>query len=341
MTQLHQLESLPVVLLDCPATELFTHFPSPTLIHLRGRREQPLFVSVLLHGNETTGLLAIQKILKKYHDTELPRSLSVFLGNLQAASEQVRRLTGQVDYNRIWPGTELLPCAESEMMVSIVDIMREKRVFASLDLHNNTGLNPHYACLNVLENKHLQLATLFGRTVVYFIRPAGTQSAAMAPFCPAVTLECGKPGEPHGVDHAVEFLDACLHLASVPKTPVADHDIDLFHTVAQVKIPRDLTFSFDSNAADLNFVNNLERLNFQEIPQETVFAHCSTQKPVKLEVVDEQGHDVADKYFCCSENNLKLLRQVMPSMLTLDKQIIRQDCLCYLMERMSLKNILR
>jgi len=340
MTKLHQLESLPEVLLDCPSTELFSHFPSPTIIHLKGRREQPLFVSIMLHGNETTGLLAIQKVLKKYRNTELPRSLSLFLGNLEAASLQVRRLTGQVDYNRVWPGTELPLCQESEVMLSIVKIMRERHVFASLDLHNNTGINPHYACLNVLKNKHLQLATLFGRTVVYFIRPTGTQSAAMAPICPAVTLECGKPGEPHGVDHAAEFLDACLHLASFPETPVADHDIDLFHTVAQVKIPRDLDFSFDSNPADLNFVSNIERLNFQEIPQGTIFAHCPTQKPIKLEVTDEQGNDVADKYFACSHNHLKLRREVMPSMLTLDKQVIRQDCLCYLMERMP-QNVLR
>ena len=336
MNKLHQLESLPEVLLDCPATELFSHFSSPTLIHLKGRRDEPLFVSILLHGNETTGLLAIQKVLKKYCDTELPRSLSLFLGNLEAASLQVRRLPGQVDYNRVWPGTEVTSCPESEVMDSIVDIMRNRHVFASLDLHNNTGLNPHYACLNVLENKHLQLATLFGRTVVYFIRPTGTQSAAMASICPAVTLECGKPGEPHGVDHAAEFLDACLHLSSIPETPVADHDIDLFHTVAQVKIPRDIDFSFDSNTTDLNFVSNLERLNFQEIPQGIVFAHCATQKPIKLEVSDEHGNDVTDKYFICSHDKLKLRREVMPSMLTLDKQVIRQDCLCYLMERMSL-----
>jgi succinylglutamate desuccinylase len=340
MIKLHQLESLPDVVMECPATELFAHFPSPTLIHLKGRRDEPLFVSILLHGNETTGLLAIQKILKKYRDTDLPRSLSLFLGNLEAASLQVRRLSGQVDYNRVWPGTEYPPCPESKTMDLIVDIMRERRVFASLDLHNNTGLNPHYACLNVLENEHLQLATLFGRTVVHFIRPTGTQSAAMAPICPAVTLECGKPGEPHGVDHAVEFLDACLHLSSVPETPVADHDIDLFHTVAQVKIPQGLEFSFDSNPSDLNFVSNLERLNFQEMPQGTIFAHCPTQRPIKLEVTDEQGNDVADKYFACSHNHLKLRREVMPSMLTLDKQVIRQDCLCYLMERMP-QDVLR
>ncbi len=336
MTKLLQLETLPEGLLGCPATDLFANLPSPTLIHLNGRRKEPLFVSILLHGNETTGLLAIQKILKKYLDTELPRSLSLFLGNLEAARSQVRRLPGQVDYNRVWPGTEVAPCPESGVMDSIVDIMRKRHVFASLDLHNNTGLNPHYACLNVLENKHLQLATLFGRTVVYFIRPTGTQGAAMASICPAVTLECGKPGEPHGVDHAAEFLDACLHLFTLPETPVADHDIDLFHTVAQVKIPRDLDFSFDSNTADLNFVSNLERLNFQEIPQGTVFAHCATQKAIKLEVTDEHGDDVADNYFVCSHDKLKLRREVMPSMLTLDKQVIRQDCLCYLMERISL-----
>ena len=70
---------------------------------------------LLLHGNEPTGLLAIQSLLQRYKDKILPRSLSIFFGNVSAASKRARRLDEQADYNRIWPGTELAECPETKM----------------------------------------------------------------------------------------------------------------------------------------------------------------------------------------------------------------------------------
>jgi succinylglutamate desuccinylase len=210
---LTQYDALPPGLLDLPAARLGEVLPGPTLIHLPGRRTPPLFVSVLLHGNEDTGWLAAQSVLKKYATTELPRALSLFIGNIDAARCGLRRLDGQPDYNRVWPGSEETQPVELAMMQQVVDAMRARGVFASIDIHNNTGLNPHYACVNRLEQDFLHLATLFSRIVVYFIRPLGVQSAAFAELCPAVTLECGKPGTPGSIEHAADFMEACLHLS--------------------------------------------------------------------------------------------------------------------------------
>ena len=52
---LNILQQLPLGLLELEATQVHTLLGGPTLIHLPGEREAPLFVSVLLHGNETTG----------------------------------------------------------------------------------------------------------------------------------------------------------------------------------------------------------------------------------------------------------------------------------------------
>ena len=131
--------------------------------------------------------------------------------------------------------------------------MSEKQLFASIDIHNNTGLNPHYSCVNKLEPEFLQLATLFGRFVVYFIRPKGVQSSAFAQYCPAVTLECGRPGQQYGVEHALDFVNAALQPNRNPSARCScAHDIDLFHTVAQVCVKDDIEFSFDDEAA-LNY----------------------------------------------------------------------------------------
>jgi succinylglutamate desuccinylase len=334
--QLNQLDYLPEGLLEVSSKELHTILPEPTLIHLSGKHAAPLFVSVLLHGNEPTGFMAIQLLLKKYKDRQLPRSLSLFFGNITAASRDLRRLDNQPDYNRIWPGTELQDCAETGMAKEIVSLMKKRKVFASADIHNNTGLNPHYACINSIDNQFLQLASLFGRLIVYFIRPKGVQSAAFAQICPAVTLECGRPGQQHGVNHAFEYLNSCLHLTELPQHLILPREIDLFHTVAQVKIDDKVNFSFNQVDADLLLSIDIERMNFTEISAGTVFGISKNNAHMPLIAKDERGNIVTDNFFSVQSGELQINRPTMPSMLTLDERVIKQDCLCYLMERIHL-----
>ncbi|WP_456448626.1 M14 family metallopeptidase [Thiolapillus sp.] len=335
-----ELYELPRGLLELRAPELHAFLGGPTLIHLSGRREAPLFVSVLMHGNEDVGWEALRHMLRKYRagggDQELPRSLSLFIGNTSAAAAGMRRLAGQPDYNRVWPGSEMPPTAEHAMMESIVDTMARMGVFASVDVHNNTGLNPHYACVNVVRTESLHLAAMFSRTVVYFTRPKGVASMAMTELCPAVTLECGKVGQVHGVQHASEYLDACLHLDHHPEHPIAPQDIDLFHTVAIVKIPPEVSFGFGCRNHDLCLLDDLEKLNFREIPAGTCFGQVREGLGIPLDVRNELNHDVAARYFTVERGELLTRSPVMPSMLTRNEQVIRQDCLCYLMERFDL-----
>lgn len=333
---LKQLDHLPEGILEVNSKDLHTILPEPTLIHLPGKLAAPLFVSVLLHGNEPTGFNAIQLLLKKHHHKQLPRSLSVFFGNVTAASYDLRRFDNQPDYNRIWPGTELPCCAETQMAKEIVAIMEKRKVFASVDVHNNTGLNPHYACINNLDNQFLQLASLFGRLIVYFIRPKGVQSAAFAQICPSVTLECGHPGQHHGLEHTLEFLISCLRLTELPQHQISARDIDLFHTVAQVKIDDKVNFGFKYLDTGLLLNADLERMNFTEVSTGTVMGTLKKISTMPLIAKDESGNDVTDNFFSFHNGNLQINRSTMPSMLTLDERVIRQDCLCYLMERIHL-----
>lgn len=331
---LTQLDRLPPGFLEVSATELHRILPGPTLIHLGGLRVPALFVSVLLHGNETTGWLAVQTLLQRYRDRPLPRALSLFIGNIAAARAGVRRFDHEPDYNRIWPGTALDECAHTSMARRVVEEMAARGVFASVDVHNNTGINPHYGCTNRLDPQFLQLATLFSRLVVYFTHPRGVQSAAFAPLCPAVTLECGKPGDAHGIEHVTDFLEACLHLSRLPDHPVAAHDIDLFHTVAQIHIPEPVDFDFAEQARDLHLDPEIERMNFTELPAGTVWGTvCLDGERVPVQARNGDGLDVTAEYFGREGEWLVLKKPAMPSMLTLDIRIIRQDCLCYLMER--------
>ena len=334
------LDAIPPGLLEANATELHQVLAGPTLIHLPGRRRRPLLISVLLHGNETTGLLALQQLLNGLQGQQLPRSLSIFIGNVQAARYGLRRLDGQTDFNRIWRGG---PDPEHDIARQVLEQMQAREVFACIDVHNNTGLNPHYACINSLDAEFLQLARLFSRTVVYFIRPNTVLSMAFAALCPAVTVECGQPGQPHGTEHVLEFLEATLHLSELPTQPPAASDLDLFHTVATVTIPETVSFGFangtgapqpeTSPGVDLCLAEQLDHLNFRELPTGTVIATVLQAEHARIQAWDEHGREQTGRFFETRDGKLRTTRAVMPSMFTLDERVIRQDCLGYLMER--------
>ena len=327
------LDEIPDGFLEADARDLHQHLNGPTLIRLKGKRDDVLFVSVLLHGNETTGWDAARKLLLNYGEEALPRSLYLFIGNVVAAAEGLRVLQGQQDFNRIWKKNNTT--AEGAMAQELLAILASVPLFAAIDIHNNTGLNPHYACINELDSPFFHLANLFSRTVVYFRRPDSVLSLALSELCPATTIECGKAEDAQGQEHAEEFINACLHLQAFPSHEVAEHDIDVFHTVATVKVAEGVDFGIEKNNASLNFIGDMDHLNFQEIAAGTILAQVNCADTASLLAINEEGNDVVNEYFSCEKGILRFSVPLMPSMLTLDEKIIRQDCLCYLMERLD------
>lgn len=325
-------ERLPEGFLAARPEELAELLGGPSLIELPGRRAPPLFVSVLLHGNETTGLEAVQRVLAAYGERGLPRGLMLFVGNVEAAREGVRRLPGQPDFNRIWPGGEGPDSPQRRMAAEVVARARARGCFASIDVHNNTGRNPHYGCVNRLEGPYLQLAALFARTVVYFTRPRGVQSLAMARLCPATTLECGQPGSPGAAEHAAELISSALQLAQWPTR--IPRDVEVYRTLAAVRIPERYRFSFSGGDVDLHLVPELEGYNFRELPEGAVLAYAGSRSGLLLSAEDNEGREAAAEFLVRDGDAIRLRRPAMPAMLAADEAAIRQDVLCYLMERL-------
>lgn len=327
---LNETNIIPEGLLDAKSNELLEVLGAPTLIHLEGKIKKPLFVCTLLHGNETTGFYAVQQLLKQYQGNVLPRSLSIFIGNVEAAAQHQRRLDSQLDYNRIWPGTHYSGTPETDMMKTVRNIMRKRKPFASIDIHNNTGYNPHYACVNILNPHCLQLAGMFSNTVVYFTSPRGVQSSAFSDFCPAIVLECGQSGQSDGVTHSLSLLQTVLNLDTIPEGH-PEH-INLHHTIARVTIPDRFSIS-TGNDADIRLDPELENRNFHLLTAGSTFASIASGNQPQLIANNESNEDVTGELFEVDNNNILLKKDIIISMYTTNETAIRQDCLCYLMER--------
>lgn len=333
--KLTRLNEIPTGLLDLETHELWQVLPGPTLIELPGRREEPIFLTVLAHGNEDTGWLAVREVLKKHQDTGLPRALFLFIGNVEAAKDHARYLDHQVDLNRVWSDRpEIRNRPERAMAIEVEAAVTSKPLFACIDVHNNTGQNPHYGCVAETDSRTLHLATLFSRRVLHFGMPDGVQTIAFARHCPTVTVECGLPSQAYGVEHARDYIEACLHLPDYPSQPVPPEDLELYHSVAIMKVPDDVSLSFGGDGStDLQFPENFDSFNFSELPAGTCLAKIRPGRERYLTVINEANEDVFDQYLQIEGDQLCTKGVLMPSMLTCRERIVRQDCLGYLMER--------
>ena len=329
---LNEMTHVPEALLAAKTEELSDILGAPTLFHLNGINKQPLFISTLLHGNETTGFYAIQRLLKKYQDNPLPRAISIFIGNIAAARENQRRLDNQDDYNRIWPGSHHNDSVEKDMMQTVTHIMEKKKPFASIDIHNNTGKNPHYACINILNPHGLVLASKFSDLAVYFTDPKGVQSSAFSDFCPSVVLECGQASDKSGEDHALAYLETILQLEDL-----SSHNSDelkLYHTIARVTIPKTVTIGSENRDIELN--TQLEDKNFHLIQPGTEFASINSAKEKQIIVNSESHEDITDEYIERQDDKLLFKKPITLAMFTASERAIRQDCVCYLMEELHI-----
>ncbi len=333
--RLHLIDTLPERFLEIEHQDIKELFDSPTLVRIEGEKNPPLFVSIMLHGNEYSGLLIMQEILRRYRSGEgfaLPRSLWLFIGNVNAAKEGLRTLDGELDFNRAWPGTPHTDSPTVRLVEEVMGHITAKGLFAALDLHNNTGKNPHYGCISVVNEPNKYLASYFNHIAMVFKTPKGVSTMAFDDICPAMTLECSTPGNRPAIERAVELIDDLMHLDHFPHKPLPSHDLQLVENRATLTVAEGVSFGFEDEEGefDLTITAGFDRHNFSELMAGEVFARTAVPRPFTVRSSD--GEDITDSVLSITDGAVSLRTTLIPAMITLDKRIIRQDCLCYLME---------
>ena len=329
--KLDRLDHIPRAIGDIEPAEILSVLPHPTLIQLRGEIEEPLCLTVLLHGNETTSFYVLRELARKYEHASPRRSLLIFIGNVEATAANVRYLPNQPDHNRIWSGGD---GPYHRLVQDVSKIARNQNPFASIDIHNNTGNNPLYGCVNALRPADLHLAAMFSNLGVYYQNPSTTQSIAFSHICPAITIECGQSGDPSGLERALTLIEKVLVLDRFPAEPPAAEKIRLFETVGAVVIEPGQTVGFDQNHASVNLRSDLESRNFSPLGKGFVWG--TYQGPnCALRVINEHSEDLTANFFVFDGRTISLKTETTIAMLTTDPQAISQDCLCYLMMKIT------
>ena len=356
MTALNRYEAVPPGLLDAEPEELLGILGGPALLHLRAgpdgspTRRGALFASALLHGNETSGWYAVRRLLRDFPAP--PRDLLILIGNVKAAASGARTLPGQQDFNRIWR-------EPTGIAREVLHHLAEIPLLAVVDLHNNTGRNPHYSVLTDFSAGSRGLAALFGDTAVFIEEPATVLTRAFSPHTPNVALELGPVTDRGAVRRGYEFLRDLLHLDGIPEAPSGN--ARLFRTRARVHLRDGVRFAFANRESssvpadwlraaatgktdvappggidDLDLVldDAIEASIFARLPGGTLFG--VTAKGQAPEVLDNDHRTVTGDFFDVRGGRIALRHPVVPAMYTTDPNVVRQDCLCYFMEPMDL-----
>ncbi len=330
-------DHFPVDFLKVNLNHIRKVFPESALIHIKGKQSGTVFLSTLLHGNETTSFYVLKKLAHWLKENQPFRDILIFIGNVWACEKGVRHLENQVDFNRIWDGH--YHCKEWDVLSQVIKTAQDSNLYANIDIHNNTGKNPVYACVNNLKKDHLKLAEFFSSRTVYYTYPPGTQSIVFSKQCPSVTIECGQSGYQPGIHYAFSFILKTLNSRSLEGELSEQQKI--YKTLARIEIDKRASIAFgEDQIANIVFSKKLENMNFKLVPEGYFWAKGNHHSK-SIYVINKQGIDITDEFFSCENQNYILKQKIIPAMLTSNEQIIRQDCLGYLMSKMDLNQFMK
>lgn len=335
------IHNIPEGFLRVTPKEITKVIDSPSIIHLKGEKKAALFLSILLHGNETSGLSILQRVLKKYHSQILPRDLIIFVGNPQAVALGVRHLKGQPDFNRIW-NREVI--ARYSIAKDLITYIKEQEVYAAIDIHNNSGENPLYSCINNKNEEFIKLAQSFSKNIVYFNQPDSVLSMALSRFFPSVVIECGLPDSSQGIATGIQFVQSILDKNEQWK--IRDSKIEfIYQTYARLCIDSASSLSFHSSPTlqgkvsgkgHVCLIDQFDKLNFKKLEAGQVLGKVGG--PVKITLINYKGVDIFNQFFSFVEEDMLVKSPFIPSMFTKNIDIAKSDCLGYIMSKIKLKH---
>lgn len=324
---MHIKNQLPTELLMNPPNLAYQMIDDLSVFHLKGEFNEPLVISTLLHGNETSGFEALRLLMCKYENKPLPRDIILVFGNIQAARLGIRQLKGQVDFNRIWDQGE---SDEHLKTRKILQYLQTQNLFAAIDLHNTSGKNPYYVAIDQLSHRTIALAQFISDRIVYFKEPHSVFSAALAEFCPSITFEAGLSGNLEIINYIAGFLDEILNMKSLPQISAHKKQVQILHSYGRICIPENTEFVFGENSACLSIDKNLDRHNFELVHPGTVFAQNA--RDIQFIVLDENSQNIASSYFKNENGILTTTQEFIPSLITTHPEIAKDDVLGYIMK---------
>lgn len=304
----------------------------PTVFRIPGRdRTRTRALVTLLHGNEPSGLRALHSWLRS-GPTPAVDVLCVVAAVAAARRPPAfshRMLPEERDLNRCFRppfvGTG------GVLAEAIVRMVRSSRPEALVDLHNNTGHNPAYGVAMRAGAPELGLVTLFAERVVLSDLTLGALTEVLADELPAVTIECGRAGDPASDAIALAGLTRFVEAVRLPLDAVPS-GFQVFEEPMRVGVRPGVRLAFAEAPAvdaDLTLTSGVDQHNFSLLEAGTVLGWVRPSIQLPIEARGAAGDDRAADLFEIVDDRLRTRAALVPIMMTTDIRIAVQDCLFY------------
>ena len=120
-------------------------------------------------------------------------------------------------------------------------------------------------------------------------------------------------------------------LDELPTRQPTRDELQLVESHLMLRVPDDVSFGFDpAGDADLRFEADFENRNFTLFDPRQVFGYTRLERP--LLAIDTDGHDLTHEILRVEQGRIYLNNTLMPAMITRDQLVVRQDCLCHLLQ---------
>lgn len=318
-------------------TALLECLPGPTLIRVPGvDASRTRVVVTLLHGNEPSGLRAMQAWLRS--QTQPRVNAMLLIGNVAAALASPgfahRLVPGGRDLNRCFRPPFEGP--EGRLAQDILEAIRGETCEALVDLHNNTGHNPPYGVGTRIDSKRFAITRLFADTHVHTELRLGSLMEATEDDVPGVSIEVGRAGDEAADAVALAGLRRFLSADEIDAAEQID-TMRVLDATLRVRLGRGLRVAFAEvpvAGVDLTVLPDIDRHNFREIGAGSRIGWLGSPDGWPIEAQDPSGRDRSRELFVNRGSELLVRRSLIPIMMTTDARIAAADCLFYVVRPM-------
>lgn len=317
--------------LPTDATEWLNSLQGPCVIDMQGHiSNRTRVVSVLVHGNEPSGFIAVHRFLQS--KITPMTNVRFIICSVEAAQQPpvfTNRYVDDVhDLNRCF-NLDKTDAAVNQRAGSILQAINEVKPEAVIDMHNTSGSSPSFCVATRIDMQVQALASFFCQTMMYTRLSLG--SLMEQNFnCPVVTIECGGSKD----QQAHEMAYQGVHEFLMADNLFGGHHymlVDIVEHPLRLELDPKTKLSFaDKNDpdADVTLVSDIEQHNMG-VTRADCLIGWSNVGCAPFTVRNEAGDVQSDSIIYCKDGQILTRHKLRIFMATTNHRIALNDCLFY------------
>ncbi|EWH11917.1 hypothetical protein DS2_01998 [Catenovulum agarivorans DS-2] len=312
-------------------TDWLLSLHGPTVIDMQGLiNTRTRVVSVLVHGNEPSGFIALHRFLLS---KVIPMTnVRFIISSVEAAQQSPvfsnRYFDDKHDLNRCF-NLDNSDALVNQRAGSILQAINEVKPEAVIDMHNTSGASPSFCVATRIDMQVQALASFFCQTMIYTRLNLGALMEQNF-NCPIVTVECG--GAQDQQAHEVAYQG--VHEFLMADNLFAGHHymlVDIVEHPLRLEIDPKTNLSFADKSdpsADITLVSDIEQHNMG-VTRADCLIGWSNIGCTPFTVRNEAGDVQSDSIIYCKDGQLFTRQKLRIFMATTNHRIALNDCLFY------------